>query len=174
MIEFGYCQCGCGNKTNLVLKSDRIRGTVKGQPRRFLKGHYRLPQSKPPVVDPSTGCWNWGGKLRCRGYPGLLAYKGKRAKAHRVFYMRAKGPIPEGMQLDHLCKNPKCVNPDHLEPVTGKENMRRSSRTKLILSQAMEVREAARLGPISTRYFADKFGVTTQTIRCILKGKIWN
>lgn len=45
--------------------------------------------------------------------------------AHRMVYTFIKGPIPEGMQIDHLCRNRKCVNPNHLEPVTQQENMRR-------------------------------------------------
>ena len=46
--------------------------------------------------------------------------------AHRFSYERAKGVIPEGLELDHLCRNPACVNPDHLEAVSGHENVRRS------------------------------------------------
>ncbi|WP_369010576.1 HNH endonuclease signature motif containing protein, partial [Bacillus cereus] len=48
-------------------------------------------------------------------------------RAHRYVYENLSGPIPEGMELDHLCRNPPCVNPDHLDPVTHEENMRRAA-----------------------------------------------
>jgi hypothetical protein len=62
--------------------------------------------------------------------------KGGARSAHRFYYEQHVGPIPEGLQLDHLCRNTRCVNPAHLEPVTGAENMRRrvaARRTPYIL-----------------------------------------
>lgn len=70
-----------------------------------------------------TGCWMWLGYKRC-GY-GMFGYggrKGRRIGAHRYAYQKLKGDIPDGMVLDHLCRQRDCVNPDHLEPVTQKEN----------------------------------------------------
>lgn len=76
------------------------------------------------IVDPDTGCWNWTGPLRGKGY-GVLHINGKRFIAHRWFYERLVGPIPLGLCLDHLCRNKRCVNPAHLEPVTNRENVLR-------------------------------------------------
>lgn len=76
------------------------------------------------VVDEETNCWVWTASTS-RGY-GYIAVGGRRnARAHRVAYEMFVGPIPEGMQLDHLCRNPLCVNPAHLEPVTQQENILR-------------------------------------------------
>lgn len=69
-------------------------------------------------------CWIWTGTINNRGY-GCTSLKGKAIYAHRVSYEFYVGPIPDGLELDHLCRNPPCINPDHLEAVTHAENMRR-------------------------------------------------
>lgn len=73
---------------------------------------------------PLTGCWFWYGELDQKGY-GRTCNNGKFVSAHRASYMRHVGPIPDGMQLDHLCRQPSCVNPGHLEPVSLRENVLR-------------------------------------------------
>lgn len=75
------------------------------------------------------GCWEWRASRRGYGYGEILIGPGKKkAPAHRVMYEYFVGPIPEGLELDHLCENPRCVRPDHLEPVTHSENGLRSFR----------------------------------------------
>lgn len=74
--------------------------------------------------DPATSCWNWTGYL-LRGYGQYHPVHGKTVKAHRYSYEALVGPIPEGLTIDHLCANKSCVNPEHLEPVTRGENVRR-------------------------------------------------
>ena len=76
----------------------------------------------------SAGCWLWTGNVR--GRYGICYVPGVQstAVAHRVAYVLAGREIPAGLQLDHLCRNTLCVNPDHLEPVTLDENMRRRRR----------------------------------------------
>lgn len=82
------------------------------------------------VID--SGCWQWTGSFDGRYNYGRasLTRPGttrRRWIAHRLVYEFLIGRIPDGMQLDHLCKNRGCVNPDHLEPVTALENVRRSA-----------------------------------------------
>lgn len=81
--------------------------------------------------DPETKCWEWTGHKTKEGY-GLFDRFDKHEEkwwaqsAHRFSYEIYRGDIPEGLQLDHLCKNTGCVNPSHLEPVTAYENTHRS------------------------------------------------
>jgi len=70
-------------------------------------------------------CWLWTGARFSNGY-GSFWLLGKSVGAHRVAYELWRGPIPEGLHLDHLCRVRHCVNPDHLEPVTVRENLSRS------------------------------------------------
>ena len=76
------------------------------------------------VVNPKTGCWEWTAYRNRYGY-GQFCIDGRMMKAHRVAYELYRGNIPEGLQIDHLCRVRHCVNPDHLEPVTAQENHRR-------------------------------------------------
>lgn len=73
-----------------------------------------------------SGCWEWTGSLDRHGY-GWFSIAAKPIRAHRWSYEHHVGPIPAGLVLDHLCRNPSCVNPAHLEPVTSQENIRRGT-----------------------------------------------
>ena len=90
-----------------------------------------LPQRIVDNIDLSTpsACWEWVG-YGSDGY-GHAWYEGKKWTAHRLMWTVLVGEIPEGLQVDHLCRNRRCVNPDHLEPVTQQENIRRGMTGKL-------------------------------------------
>jgi len=79
---------------------------------------------------PPDGCWEWIGQLTRKGY-GTLKVGGRSSYAHRVSYEELIGPIPKGKVIDHLCENPACVNPIHLEPTSSRRNIALRSRTSL-------------------------------------------
>lgn len=97
-------------------------GVVPFGPRRRV-GH---------MVDAETACWLWVGTRGANGY-GMVRVGSVRdgtrrwQLAHRAYYERFKGEIPSGLQIDHLCRNVSCVNPDHLEAVTPQLNCWRSN-----------------------------------------------
>jgi len=70
----------------------------------------------------ATGCWEWSGRHSWDGY-GLVHYEGRGRYVHRLFYEHFVSKIPTGHDLDHLCRNHGCCNPEHLEPVTRFENL---------------------------------------------------
>jgi hypothetical protein len=70
-------------------------------------------------------CWEWTAGCNNSGYGIAYVAPGKQKVAHRALYEELVGSIPEGLDLDHLCRNRRCVRPDHLEPVTRRENLRR-------------------------------------------------
>lgn len=77
-------------------------------------------------VQKGDGCWEWNASREKAGY-GSFRLGERTVKAHRYAYELVVGPIPEGLHLDHLCRNRGCVNPDHLEPVTHRTNVLRGA-----------------------------------------------
>lgn len=114
----------------------------------------------------------WQRSLGSGGYGKIYVGRGRMALAHRVYYERLVGPIPAGLQLDHLCRNRACVNPAHLEPVTGGENVRRGMSPKLTAGDIPRIFAMRAAGALH-REIAAAFGVTKQNIGDILKGDAW-
>lgn len=123
---------------------------------------YRRHASPKYLEDPATGCWNWQGATDHAGY-GADWWKGRYYRAHRSVYEQHKGPIPIGLVLDHLCRNPRCVNPDHLEPVTDETNVRRSRQVILNPEKVRQIMLLAKAGKTS-KEIAKMFGVAKQTV----------
>lgn len=83
-------------------------------------------------VDKTDGCWLWTSTVVWNGY-GQFRINNRRVYAHRFAYEQVVGPVPDG--LDHLCRNRRCVNPAHLEPVTRQENLRRGAGSGGVLAE---------------------------------------
>jgi len=80
-----------------------------------------------PWENLGSPCWLWLAGVTHNGY-GQITFDGKHSLAHRFVYELLVGPVPPGLQLDHLCRTRNCCNPAHLEPVTPKENSQRGTR----------------------------------------------
>lgn len=80
-------------------------------------------------VDASGDCWEWTAATTDTGY-GRFSLGGRTVAAHRAGVELLVGPIPTGLEIDHLCRKRSCVNPDHLALVTHAENLRRRSPTQ--------------------------------------------
>ncbi len=77
-------------------------------------------------VDKTGTCWLWTGAKKATGYGVFRKHADQNPRpAHRLAYEELIGPVPEGLELDHLCRVRACVNPAHLEPVTGRVNILR-------------------------------------------------
>jgi hypothetical protein len=82
-------------------------------------------------VDPRTGCWLWTGSLDTSGYGQIILWPSRKlALVHRVTYESMRGPIPAGLEIDHLCSVLRCCCPDHLAAVTHRENIRRDRQRR--------------------------------------------
>jgi hypothetical protein len=89
-----------------------------------MRGHPTVADRFWSKVDKTETCWLWTASIDGDGYGWFRLY-GRLERSHRIAYELLIGPIPDGLQLDHLCRNRGCVNPDHLEPVPLIENVMR-------------------------------------------------
>jgi hypothetical protein len=103
--------------------SEPIERDGRGRFSRYAKDPWERLSGK---IEQGPECWEWRGARNWAGY-GQSSLYGKVMQAHRAVYLLLVGPIPDGYQLDHLCRNRGCVNPDHLEPVTARINLLRST-----------------------------------------------
>jgi HNH endonuclease len=178
-IPYGYCQCGCDAKTELSPKNITRNGWRKGEPKRYIHGHNRrglrnADRDRYTIIDMGyeTPCWVWDGPLVNNGY-AQINVEGRLVMAHRYHYEKRFGPIPDGKQLDHLCCVRHCVNPEHLEPVTGTENVRRGRRTNLTPADVRTIRALHATGDHSQGAIGRLYGLTPHAIRRIVKRQTW-
>lgn len=186
-VPYGHCHCGCGERTKIAGWTDRAGGYVKGQPRRFLKGHTGRTPGVPLrgyVVEDrghDTPCWIWA--LSGVRY-GSVKRNGKSIGAHCNAWIEAQGPIPDGLYVLHRCDQPPCVNPDHLFLGTALDNMQdraakgrapvgaRHPNAKVTWEQVDEMRRLAAAGA-SRRTLGKAFGISDVAAGNIIYGRTW-
>ncbi len=148
-IPLGLCQCGCGQQTTVPTTTNRKIGRFKGVPMRYVSGHNARGQvlrTGPDWIAEDLGyttpCWIWQHQITAAGYGRATVTDPtaprRQEYAHRLAWEAENGPIPDGMEIDHLCHNAdptcpagfecqhrRCVNPEHLEVVTSQVNSQR-------------------------------------------------
>ena len=195
-IPYGYCHCGCGQKTGIAKRAKRSRnGYVyrKGEPFHFVKSHAGS-NPRPLVrrfwekVDKSGGdnaCWNWTAAKTAAGY-GVLRMPDKTNQyAHRIAYEWSIGPIPKGCYLCHHCDNPTCVNPSHMFVGEQIDNMRdaatkgrttkgeRSKQTTLTAEQVLALRAEYATGTVLQRELAARYNISRGSVGNIVRRESW-
>lgn len=188
-IPYGYCHCGCGQKTKIAERNHTKLGYVKGQPIRFCKGHRRCPPIEERFwakVNKTDGCWFWTGGKDGDGYGGFWL-EGKPISAHRYSYQLNIGPIPNKLLVLHTCDIPACVNPAHLFLGTKKDNAidreqkgrSRDSRgekqggAKLTEVKVRQIFKDSRNG-MSQQKIADKHNVHQTLVSKVLLKQVWS
>src|SRR5215510_8093724 len=124
-----------------------------------------------------TGCWVWHKEPSNRGYAvAYLPVHKDKVYVYTTNYIMKYGPPPKGHQLDHTCKNRRCVNPDHLEAVPQVENLRRGYRTRHSMEIARKVRaeypEASKVRG-GVKRLGMKYGMDRTVVGQIVRNEIW-
>lgn len=123
-----------------------------------------------------TPCWVWQGCVNNQGYGITKRGLPKTRLSHVVEYEKKYGAVPEGLELDHLCSIILCINPDHLEPVTHTDNVRRGKKSKLTPEIAELIRQeynapGKKFGRQSS--LGRKFGIVSSAVWSVVHGKTW-
>ncbi len=159
----GLCWCGCGQPSpeSRYLRGHRPRRSWSGAPVEYAeedRGH-------------ETPCWVWQLRLSAQGY-GVIGTAQGTVYAHRLYYEAEHGPIPDGLEIDHLCRVPFCCRPSHLEAVTHAENVRRGIGTRVTAEKVAEIRRLSEID-YRRRVLAMLFGIAPSHVRNIVRREVW-
>lgn len=169
-VTYGFCKCGCGEKTFIPDRNRNERGKLKSVPLLYIN-HHNLKIYRTEYSINENGCWVSNRSRTPKGYSRIPSINGKSISFHRYFYEKYKGPIPSGLQIDHLCRNRACGNPDHLEAVTAGENSRRGVNSKLNWQKVFEIRSL--MGKMGVGLIAKNFSISIAHVYKIAKGSAW-
>ena len=171
-IPEGFCQCGCGRKTNIATATMPRHGHVKGQPVRFIRGHGNRRRGPDYVTENrgfDTPCWIASRRIIHGGGYMMICVNGRDRAAHIVYWERENGPVPPGHELHHRCEQKSCMRPDHLEPLTDAEHKHR--HTIVSAEEVAEIRTLART--MSRRDIAKQFGISKPYVTAIVSRRCW-
>lgn len=193
-IPYGYCHCGCGQLTSIASINDKRFGSVKGEPRRFVRGHYSRLMWEPMqqrfwqnvAKRGPDDCWPWTAHTNDAGY-GMIGKGNNSIRAHRYSYELHFGAIPDGLHVLHHCDNPTCVNPAHLFIGDDAANMQDKTdkgrayrpygeahgNRQFTERQIRHFRAEQPRSGLSIRAFARSHDVSYETMRRILKRLIY-
>ena len=190
-IAYGYCHCGCGNKTTIPYYNSKSAGEIGGIPKKFLPGHnhknklgkeYKKKHKGYKINGRRSVCWIWQGAKDKNGYgkckrPSHLG----ECVPHRWMYKKHYGidSIPKGYELHHRCEVRSCIRPEHLQPIAKKEHSTLQKVGKRAFSQLAnrlltnaQVRQI-RNSNLSIDKLAVMLGSNRTTIYRIRKGIIY-
>lgn len=194
-IPYGYCKCGCGQRTGIAKRNRPEIGHVKGEPLVYILGHQNFVPVETRFWEkvtpgPFTDCWLWQGIVTVYGY-GILSVNSVATPAHRVSWMLHFGPIPNGLFACHHCDVRNCVNPYHLflgTPADNIHDMIAKGRkaiprhnpvkgencpwAKLTTDDVIAIRGLCIQG-ISQRIIGEQFGVSSGTVSDIACRRTW-
>jgi hypothetical protein len=173
-IPFGTCFCKCLKVMGIPASNIPSRGYFVGVPHRYAAGHRRRKNPVRMIVEDrgyKTPCHIWQWAHHKAGY-GVMRDNGRVRPAHCIEYEKVHGPIPKKMYIDHLCRVPACINPDHLEMVTNAENVRRGLRASVTREDVFRLFELRKMG-MKWKAIASELGMTYDNARAIACGLRW-
>ena len=162
MRDVTLCICGCGEPAVLAARHSAMKQ------RRITEANYTVD-----ARGYETPCWIYKNPRspRALGQYNHIRINGKQVYVHRAMYEQEVGPIPDGLVLDHLCHQPPCIRPDHLDPVTDAINVQRGRHGRLDRESVLAIRHEQ--GNVSARFLSEIFEVDQSLIYLIWNRKIW-